>query len=148
MKSSTHAEPAAAHPDDAILEHHFDDLEQQHQSAMLGMWAFLATEVMFFGGLFAAYVAYRFLHPQAFGAASRLLNVRLGALNTAVLLTSSLSMALAVRAAQLRRRTDLVRFLVATMVLGAAFLGIKAYEWHVDAEEHLVPGENFRWQEK
>jgi cytochrome c oxidase subunit III len=147
MTSIHHAEPAtAAHPDEAILEHHFDDLEQQHHSAVLGMWAFLATEVMFFGGLFAAYSAYRFLHRPAFVAASHHLNVLLGGINTMVLLTSSLTMALAVRAAQLRNRRDLIRFLALTMLLGTAFLGIKAYEWHHEYEERLVPGVNFRWE--
>jgi cytochrome c oxidase subunit III len=146
MTTLHHAEPAAAHDDEPILLHHFDDVEQQHHSSVLGMWAFLATEVMFFGGLFAAYTVYRFEYWAAFAAGSQHQNVLLGAINTTVLLTSSLTMALAVRAAQLRRRLDLVRFLIATMVLGATFLGIKAYEWYRDAEEHLVPGASFRWQ--
>ncbi len=131
----------------AILSHHFDDLGQQHDTTNLGMWAFLATEVMFFGGLFAAYAVYRSMNPEAFGAASRHLNVPLGAINTAVLLCSSLTMALAVHAAQHRRTRQVVRFLVATAVLGAGFLGIKAYEWHVDAREGLVPGAGFNWEE-
>jgi len=142
-----HADLHADHPGDgAILQHHFDDLDQQHDASTLGMWAFLATEVMFFGGLFAAYTVYRYIHHEAFVAATHHLNVRLGAINTTVLLTSSLTMALAVRAAQLRRRTELVKFLGLTMVLGTVFLGIKAYEWHKDYEEHLVPGVNFRWE--
>ncbi|HEX8201200.1 MAG TPA: cytochrome c oxidase subunit 3, partial [Isosphaeraceae bacterium] len=145
MTTLHHAEPSAAH-DEPILMHHFDDVEQQHDSSVLGMWAFLATEVMFFGGLFLAYTVYRFEYWGAFAAASRELNVVLGAVNTTVLLTSSLSMALAVRAAQLRRRRDLVRYLIATMVLGTAFLGIKGYEWHHEYEKHLVPGEGFLWQ--
>ncbi len=128
-----------------ILSHHFDDLEQQHESSSLGMWAFLATEVMFFGGLFAAYAVYRSIEPRAFIAASRHLDVALGGINTVVLLASSLCMALAVRASQLQRRVPLVGFLVATMVLGAAFLGIKAVEYSQDYRSHLIPGYNFDW---
>src|SRR3954452_6057860 len=108
--STTEAQATHAHSgpagDEPILEHHFDDLEQQHLSAMLGMWAFLATEVMFFGGLFAAYSIYRATHPAAFIAASRHLLVWAGGVNTAVLLVSSLTMALGVRSAQLRRRRE------------------------------------------
>src|SRR3954453_13228792 len=116
MTTLHHAEPTAApDPDEAILLHHFDDLDQQHQSSVLGMWAFLATEVMFFGGLFAAYTVYRYEYWPAFAAGSRHQNVLLGAVNTMVLLTSSLTIALAVRAAQLRQRLELVRFLIATM---------------------------------
>src|SRR5437868_9893312 len=111
--------------DEPILLHHFDDLDQQHDSSTLGMWAFLATEVMFFGGLFAAYSIYRMLSPHEFILASRKLDVMAGAINTAVLLTSSLAMALGVRAAQLRRRGEVVLCLLVTMVFGMAFLGIK-----------------------
>jgi len=127
----------------ADLASHFDDLQQQHDTANLGMWAFLATELMFFGGLFTAYTVYRNTYPNAFIAASLKLSVLLGAINTAVLLTSSLTMALAVRAAQQKRRRDAVWLMLATMVLGAAFLGIKAVEYYHDYEEHLIPGPHF-----
>jgi cytochrome c oxidase subunit III len=125
------------------LASHFDDPQQQHDSALLGMWAFLATELLFFGGLFLAYTVYRSLHFDAFAAASRKLSVVAGAVNTAVLLTSSLTMALAVRAAQLRQKRPAVLLLVATMILGAAFLGIKAYEYYDDYEHGLIPGGGF-----
>src|SRR4051794_39381243 len=95
-------------PDAPILLHHFDDIEQQNDSSTLGMWAFLATEVMFFGGLIAAYAVYRTLYPHEFAAASQHLLVWVGAFNTVVLLCSSLTMALAVHAAQLRRRVHAV----------------------------------------
>ena len=131
---------------DTLLSGQFDDLDQQKNSSSLGMWAFLATEVMFFGGLFAAYTLYRSLYPEEFGEASRHLYVWVGAINTAVLLCSSLTMALAVRAAQMREMTWVVRYLLATIALGAVFLGIKAWEWHEDYKEHLVPGINFDWQ--
>jgi len=104
------------------------------------MWAFLGTEVLFFGGMFAAYTVYRNLHFTGFAAASRKLDVPLGAINTAVLLTSSLTMALAVHAAAVGNRAALVRNLALTLLLGAAFLGIKVYEYHHDYVEGLVPG--------
>jgi len=136
---------APAADDEPILLHQFAALEQQHESTLLGMWGFLATEIMFFGGLFLGYTIYRTLHPEAFIAASRKLHVALGGINTAVLLTSSLAMALAVRASQLRQRKMTVAFLVATIVLGFAFLGIKGTEYYLEYRDHLVPALNFRW---
>ena len=122
------------------LAHQFDDLGQQHEAGNLGMWAFLATEIMFFGGLFAGYTIYRSQYFAAFTAGSHLLDVRLGAMNTAVLIGSSLTMALAVRSAQLGRRKAIVLFLILTILLGSVFLGVKAYEYHHKFENHLVPG--------
>ena len=128
----------------AALGEQFEDLEQQHEASSLGMWVFLATEIMFFGGLFAGYTVYRGLYLPGFEAGSHLLNVKLGAFNTAVLLCSSLTMALAVRAAMLGRRRELVTFLILTILLGLTFVGVKmAFEWHHDYEEHLVPGIDF-----
>jgi len=121
----------------------FDDAEQQRESATIGMWVFLATEVMFFGGMFLGYAVYRSSYPMAFGEASRRLDIVLGALNTAILLTSSLTMAMAVHAAHQGKRRPLVGFLVGTIVLGSAFLGIKFYEYFQKFEEHLVPGRGF-----
>src|SRR5882757_6087703 len=106
------------------LAHPFDSLEQQHQVGVLGMWTFLATEILFFGGLFAAYTVYRSAYFAAFVAGSKELDVTLGTINTLVLICSSLTMALAVHAAQTGRKS-LTMFLVATIVLGAVFLGIK-----------------------
>jgi len=125
--------------------HQFDDLEQQHESASLGMWAFIATEVMFFGGLFMAYIAYRYSYPDAFTAASRRLEELLGGINTAVLLTSSLTMALAVHAAQTGRRKPLAAFLLITLLLGVVFMGIKALEYYHEYEEGLIPAFNFTY---
>jgi cytochrome c oxidase subunit III len=129
------------------LASHFDDPQQQHDSALLGMWAFLATELLFFGGLFLAYTVYRGQHFAAFAAASRKLSVALGGINTAVLLTSSLTMALAVRAAQLRKKRQVVLLMVVTMILGALFLGIKSYEYYDDYEHSLIPGAGFLFAE-
>jgi cytochrome c oxidase subunit III len=125
------------------VAHHFDDAEQQYISAELGMWVFLATEVLFFGGAFLVYSYYRFWYPEEFIAGSHHLDVWLGAINTAVLLTSSLTMVLAVRAAQMDRRLLLALYLFLTMILGTAFLGVKAFEYKHKFEEGLVPGRNF-----
>ena len=126
------------------LAHQFEDLEQQHEAASLGMWIFLATEVMFFGGLFAGYTIYRNLYPPGFEAGSHMLNVTIGAINTAVLICSSLTMALAVRAAQMGKRNALVTFLILTTALGLAFVLIKlTLEWRHDYLEGLAPGLNF-----
>lgn len=133
----------AAEHDTPGLAHHFEDKEQQFEASTLGMWVFLVTEIMFFGGLFLGYIIYRSLYPQAFAEASRLLDYRLGALNTAVLICSSLTMVLGVRAAQLGQRRKIIMFLLLTMFLGMAFLGIKSYEYAHKFHEHLVPGPNF-----
>jgi cytochrome c oxidase subunit III len=135
--------PAPASDDEPILSQQFDDVDQQSEASMLGMWLFLATEVMFFGGLLTAFAVYRTGAPREIALASRHLNVLLGGVNTAVLLGSSLTMALAVRAAQLRARRELVNWLLLTMLLGAGFVGIKAVEWTHDYHEHLIPGINF-----
>ena len=107
------------------------------------MWVFLVTEIMFFGGMFTAYVAYRAAYPGAFASGSRLLDLRLGGINTVVLIGSSLTMALAVYGAQVGKRKMLIGFLMFTMVLGAVFLGIKAIEYHHKFEANLVPGHSF-----
>jgi cytochrome c oxidase subunit 3 len=124
------------------LAHQFDDLDQQHDAANFGMWIFLATEILFFGGMFAAYTIYRHEYFASFAAGSHLLNWRIGAANTAVLISSSLTMALAVHAAQTGRRKALMAFLILTIVLGLTFLGIKlTFEWSRDWAENVVPGE-------
>ena len=125
------------------VAHQFDDAVQQREAAELGMWAFLLTELMLFGGFFAGYTAYRTAYPEAFIAGSRQLDVALGGVNTAVLILSSLTMALAVRNAQLGRRGALIRNLLLTMLFGGAFLGIKAVEYSHKFHEHLVPGASF-----
>jgi len=142
-----HAGPA--HPHHPKLQHHFDDMGQQAEASTLGMWVFLVTEIMFFGGLFMAYLVYRTAEPQGFAEASHHLNVTWGAINTVVLIVSSLTMALGVRAAQTSApaRTQ-VFWIVSTMGFGAAFLGIKAIEYTDKFTHHLVPGPNFLWEGK
>jgi cytochrome c oxidase subunit III len=125
------------------LQHHFADLEAQKEASSLGMWAFLVTEVLFFGGMFTAYVVYRASYRTAFEGASNLLDIKLGAFNTAVLILSSLTMALAVWAAAQGKRNLIVLFLSATILLGATFLGVKVIEYGQKFEHHEVPGPHF-----
>jgi len=140
--------PEAVHPHHPALAHHFDNLEQQKEASTLGMWVFLVTEVLFFGGLFITYCVYRNWYSDAFAAASHELDVTLGTINTAVLITSSLTMALAVRAAQLGQRRLLMILLVATMALGAVFLGIKGVEYYHKFAEHHIPGPAFQFEKE
>jgi cytochrome c oxidase subunit 3 len=125
------------------LLHHFADAQQQRDSASLGMWIFLATEVMFFGGLFCAYLIYRGWYFADFAAASTSIDALLGGTNTAVLICSSLTVVLAIWAAQTSRRGLLLSMLVLTMIFGLVFLGIKAKEYKDKFEEHHVPGASF-----
>ncbi len=130
----------------AGLAHHFDDFEQQREAGTLGMWAFLVTEVMFFGGLFLAYILYRSKYPASFEAASAHLDWKLGGANTIVLICSSLTMALAVYYSQMGNRRKLIGFLILTELLGLTFLAVKAYEYHKKWEDFLVPGlRPFKW---
>jgi cytochrome c oxidase subunit 3 len=142
-----------AHSDAALtahppgLRHHFDDTEQQFQSSILGMWVFLLTEVMFFGGMFGGYTVYRNLYPDAFASSSKFMNLGIGAFNTAVLICSSLTMVLAVRGAQLGSKKTLILFLVLTLFLGCVFLGLKVVEYHEEWLDHHIPGPGFRYEE-
>ena len=139
---------ATHHPHHPALAHHFEDLGQQKEAATLGMWVFLVTEVLFFGGLFACYALYRGWYPEAFAMASHELDVTLGTINTAILITSSLTMALAVYAAQTGQRKQLMFFLILTMILGTAFLGIKAVEYHEKFVAHHIPGPGFQFEKE
>ena len=121
------------------LRHHFDDMEQQFDSATLGMWVFLLTEIMFFGGMFCAYMIYRSMYPGAFASTSMHMDPMFGAVNTAVLIVSSLSMALAVRAARLGQQQALQILLLVTIFFGLAFLGVKAFEYHAHWVDNKVP---------
>src|SRR5262245_17397140 len=129
------------------LAHQFDDIEQQYESDTLGMWLFLLTEIMFFSGMFAGYLIYRLQYFPAFAAASHTLDVKLGAINTAVLIGSSLTVVLAVHAAQSGWRNQLLLYLMLTLVLGGIFLGIKTIEYADKFHHHHVPGPSFHWEE-
>jgi cytochrome c oxidase subunit III len=136
------------HPHPPALAHHFEDLGQQSEAATLGMWVFLVTEVLFFGGLFTAYSIYRGWYPDAFAVSSHELDIVLGTTNTIVLITSSLTMAMAVHSAQMGQRRKLMIFLSLTMLLGLAFLGIKSVEYYQKFIEHHIPGPTFQFEEK
>jgi cytochrome c oxidase subunit 3 len=128
------------------VAHQFDDATQQREASTLGMWAFLVTEIMFFGGLFAGFLVYVIGHSQAFAEGSKHLDLTLGTVNTMVLLGSSLTMELAVRSAQQGNRNRQALFLVLTIVLGLAFLGVKGAEYAHKFEQHLVPGPQFHME--
>lgn len=132
--------PAAHHP---ALQHHFDTMPQQKEAAVLGMWVFLLTEILFFGGLFVVYMIYRIWYFDAFAEASRRLDLFWGGLNTAVLIFSSLTMAMAVRCAQTNQRKATVNWLIMTMILGCVFLGVKVIEYQDKFANHEVPGYNY-----
>jgi cytochrome c oxidase subunit III len=126
------------------LWHHFADLGQQREVNLLGMWVFLTSEVMVFGALFTGYAVYRNAYPHDFASASRHLNLLIAAINTVVLLTSSLTMALSVRAAQVGQRRALLTCLLLTAALGTTFMGLKAVEYYSDYLDELVPGLAFQ----
>jgi len=128
------------------LQHHFADMDQQRETSTFGMWLFLVTEIMFFGGLFCAYLIYRATYYEAFVAGSQTMNIWLGATNTAVLICSSLTMALGVRCAQIDRKKMMIVLLLITMLFGLAFLGIKAIEYHEHWTNHQFPGPNFQFE--
>jgi len=140
-------ETHAGHEHSPHLVHHYATMDQQVESASFGMWIFLLTEIMFFGGMFCAYLIFRNWYHPAFVAGSNTLDITLGTTNTAVLIASSFTMAMAVYSAQMRRKSQLVTFLLLTIVLGFVFLGIKGVEWHAKYVEHHVPGMNFSIQD-
>jgi cytochrome c oxidase subunit III len=141
-----HVPEPHGHTHHPMLAHHFESLEEQNVAATLGMWLFLVTEVLFFGGLFAAYSIYRAWYPDAFAFASHELDITLGTVNTAVLILSSLTMALGVHAAQHGERGKLIAFLIVTMILGSTFLGIKSVEYYDKFAHHHVPGPHFQFE--
>ena len=135
--------PADAHEHPPHLQHHFDTVSQQFEASKLGMWLFLATEVLLFGGLFCGYAVYRGNHPDVFHYGSRYLDTSWGAINTVVLILSSVTMAVGVTAAQRNMRAVLVACLALTFGGGAVFMGIKFVEYRHKFEHNLVPGVRF-----
>jgi cytochrome c oxidase subunit 3 len=138
------SEPAAVHTEEQSISNHKSPLFGLEIN-YLGMWLFLAGEVMFFGALFTGYMVYRLNYPQVFAEAGGFLDRTLGTINTGVLLTSSLAMALAVNAAQRSQKRSLVLFLWLTILLGLVFLGIKGSEYMHKFQEGLWPGGDFIW---
>jgi cytochrome c oxidase subunit 3 len=144
--TTTHETPVPVeHPHVSLPQHrhHFETEGQQREAAGFGMWLFLLTEIMFFGGLFFAYLLYRNWYNPAFVAASHQLSIPLGGINTAILITSGFFMALGVWAAEIRNKSLLVLFLILTTLFGFAFLGIKGVEYHEKWEKHHIPGASF-----
>jgi cytochrome c oxidase subunit III len=142
--AAAHGEPHGHHH--PALQHHFEDLEQQQEASTLGMWLFLVTEVMFFGGLILTYTLYRVWYPAAWALGSEELNIYLGGFNTIVLIASSLTMALAVRAAQTGEQRPTFVWLLVTMTLGLTFLVVKFFEYKEKFELNHVPGPNFQFE--
>jgi cytochrome c oxidase subunit III len=122
------------------LQHHFENMDQQREAGTLGMWVFLVTEIMFFGGMFLAYTLYRSSYSDAFATASNHLDITLGAVNTGVLILSSFTMAMSVYFTQIGKSRPQVIFLILTLVLGLTFLGIKAVEYKAKYDDKLIPG--------
>jgi len=137
MSSHATAQEVHGHPS---LQHHFENMEQQREAGTLGMWVFLVTEIMFFGGMFLAYTLYRSTYPASFASASNHLDITLGAFNTGVLILSSFTMAMAVYSTQVGQRRPQILCLVLTLLLGLTFLGVKAVEYYDKYEDHLIPG--------
>jgi len=132
-----------SHP---ALQHHFENMEQQREAGTLGMWVFLVTEIMFFGGMFLAYTLYRSTYPAAFASASNHLSLPLGALNTGVLILSSFTMAMGVYSAQIGKRRNLIICLILTILLGLTFLVVKAFEYREKYVDNLIPGRLIPWR--
>ncbi len=139
------AEVAPVHTATPGLQHQFESMEQQKEASALGMWIFLVTEILFFGGLFLAYTVYRWQYPRGFSHASLHMDIVIGMVNTVVLILSSLTMAMAVHSAATGRQRRLVAFLVATMGLGLVFLALKAVEYTDHIRHHLFPGRFFHY---
>jgi len=129
------------------LRHQFDNVEQQKEASTFGMWVFLVTEILFFGGMFCCYTVYRSLYPSAFGHASNHLDVMLGAVSTAVLICSSFTMACAVNSAATGAKNALAAFLWVTILFAVAFLVVEMSEWHMLYKEGLMPGFNFTYHD-
>ncbi len=135
------------HDHPPYLRHHFETVEQQKEASSFGMWLFLLTEIMFFGGMFMAYLLYRNWYYDAFVAGSNTLGIALGTTNTAVLILSSFTMAMGVYCAEIRNRRGLMLSLGVTIILGLAFLAIKSVEYHEKYTAHHIPGANFSIEE-
>ena len=135
-----HGDHGHGHAHNPLVAHQFDDLAQQKEAGILGMWSFLATEVLFFGGALLAYAVYRHTYHNAFAAASNLENWKIGLFNTFVLLASSYTVVLAVHKAQHGDNAGVYKWVMITIVLGLAFIGVKAIEYTHLYHERLIPG--------
>jgi len=135
---------SSAHAENKYLAHHFQSIEQQNECSMLGMWLFLAQEIMFFGGMFCAYAVYRALNHDAWFHASTALDWRLGAFNTTVLLLSSFTMVMAVYYTQVGKNKKVIWYLLLTLLLGCTFVALKLkFEYQPKFDEGMVPGKTW-----
>src|SRR5712691_7812091 len=128
---------------EGILAHHFSSLDRQNEAMKLGMWLFLATEILLFAGLFTGYAVYRFQFPLAFAECSRHLNITLGTLNTVVLITSSFTVAMAIHFARTDKPRAAAICVAVTLLFALAFLGIKAVEYAEHFRDHALPGKYY-----
>lgn len=128
------------------MQHHFVDAEQQFDAAKMGMWIFLVTEILFFGGLFAAYIVYRLWYPELFTLASEELDTILGTVNTVVLIGSSFTVAMAIKSAQLNKNRNIIIYLGITLALAATFMVIKYFEWTHKFHLGIFPGEFYSFE--
>ena len=131
------------HNDDIDLHHQFEDIDQQNECYIVGMWSFLVTEIMFFGALFLTFTLSRYMYQLDFYKAHEHLNVKMGAFNTTVLLLSSWTMVMAVHSTQLRKKWHSVGYLLATIGFACTFLVVKYFEYSEKFADHLYPGVNF-----
>ncbi|MCA9041849.1 MAG: cytochrome c oxidase subunit 3 family protein [Planctomycetaceae bacterium] len=145
VATESHTDHSGHHDHPPFLAHHFDTPEQQYDSGKLGIWLFLVTEVLFFSGLFVAYIVYRYFHPEIFIYADDFLDVNLGFLNTIILLFSSLTMAWAVRCAQLNQRTGLIINLIITLACAGGFMVVKYVEYSHKIHDGLLPAAYFSY---
>ena len=129
-----------------FMQHHFVDAEQQFDAAKMGMWIFLVTEILFFGGLFAAYIVYRAWYPELFTLASEELNTLWGGVNTVVLIGSSLTVAMAIKSAQLNQKKNIIINLGITLALATVFMVIKYFEWTHKFHIGIFPGEFYSFE--
>jgi len=142
MSASAHAHPHE-HDPNSPLKHQYENIEQQNECYLVGMWSFLVTEIMFFGALFMVYTLYRWNYQQDFWVAHHHLDIAMGATNTTVLLFSSFTMVCAVHFAQLHNRKNVIAFLIATIGCAFIFLVVKYFEYTAKFKDHLYPGANF-----
>jgi len=140
---SSHATTAPEVHHHPALQHHFENMEQQREAGTIGMWVFLVTEIMFFGGMFLAYTLYRSFYPAAFSSGSNHLDITLGTVNTAVLIFSSFTMAMAVYFTQVGKQRPQVICLILTLILGGRRMSIKTIEYKSKWDDHLIPGRLF-----
>ncbi len=146
LPATHHEEEHHGHGHEEGLYHQFEDIEQQNESYIVGMWSFLVTEVMFFGPLFFCYALYRWQYQAEWFHVHEELDWKAGGLNTLILLTSSLTMAMSVYYAQIKNKGMQLKMLAATMACAFGFLIVKTYEWIPKFQHHHVPGASFKWQ--